>query len=430
MKNLIISPLLFLALEMPAQQVTWSTILVNHQNQNCYKSNLISFEIGKEGDLFFTGSYKRKAPDLADTIFSFNGKINSLGLVNWVKPYQPNEFHSGWDVSDNAMFSGGRFTKYDYSGAITLTAPIGITDLFNDGNYIYAASNSSVFKTDLSGNIIWSQPFNNSSNIEVRPGDPGFFYLKTGDGSVQISEIKRIDSNGSIIWNKQLPLGVVTDITTDEFGNCYVLKESVIIKINNKGQTVWTKTAAYKDPTAIFFSNSLNQLLLTEYNSQSYLSVLTKYETLSGNFVAAIPLHQELQKMNSQIGANSYVINCIRTIGQTIYIAGNATNETEYESFMARLDQVLTGVDTQKTKEVEMDVYPNPTAGNVCVNFGKETTYADISIFDATNRIIYSETLQSAKDNHYITLSDCEPGLYFMVIETGRSYSKKKFVVQ
>ncbi|MEI7661485.1 MAG: T9SS type A sorting domain-containing protein [Bacteroidota bacterium] len=76
---------------------------------------------------------------------------------------------------------------------------------------------------------------------------------------------------------------------------------------------------------------------------------------------------------------------------------------------------------------LKMPVYPNPSDGNFCLRFVKNTVKRDIKITNLTGQEVYSQT--ACQDNTDIKLSGCHPGIYFLTIIQGNERMTSKLII-
>ena len=82
-------------------------------------------------------------------------------------------------------------------------------------------------------------------------------------------------------------------------------------------------------------------------------------------------------------------------------------------------------------KEVSMlDVYPNPATDHINVLFDTQAD-AQIRIFDMSGRMVYNQRLNTSGFNqHTISINHLQNGIYTIIIETGNTVSRSKFIKQ
>ena len=99
----------------------------------------------------------------------------------------------------------------------------------------------------------------------------------------------------------------------------------------------------------------------------------------------------------------------------------NSTNGTvENASLTVKLQSVITGMDDNKTADI--NVYPNPTTGIVNIaNAGA----MDITVYDMTG----NQVLKTEKNTTQIDLSDLSNGVYFLKFNNQTEAFTKKFVL-
>ena len=75
-----------------------------------------------------------------------------------------------------------------------------------------------------------------------------------------------------------------------------------------------------------------------------------------------------------------------------------------------------------------INVYPNPTLGNVTIDLAKQQSEVQITLYDMYGKLVY---LNKYQDSKLIELSlDAPPGIYYLDINSGERSSRHKIIMQ
>jgi type IX secretion system substrate protein/von Willebrand factor type A domain-containing protein len=94
---------------------------------------------------------------------------------------------------------------------------------------------------------------------------------------------------------------------------------------------------------------------------------------------------------------------------------------------------VVTGINDPHTLAHKFDITPNPNSGefHVDLEFNQPTTFS-IRIVDISGKTVYEEAVESQTISFrkQLSVQALSPGVYFMVVQSGERFDRKKFVVQ
>jgi PKD repeat protein len=90
----------------------------------------------------------------------------------------------------------------------------------------------------------------------------------------------------------------------------------------------------------------------------------------------------------------------------------------------------LTGIEEVDADDTDIEVYPNPTSGQLSISLGDITGIDSYSVelYDAVGRLIVSETVNAA-GAHLMDISSCPDGIYVMRIRTPLFVANKKITL-
>ncbi len=112
---------------------------------------------------------------------------------------------------------------------------------------------------------------------------------------------------------------------------------------------------------------------------------------------------------------------------QPSYLMGN--NGTQSAIIKSKSNISNNRTTSIKKTEAAFNVYPNPTNGNLTINFTNSTTEkVNVKVISVLGEEVYNETFTQTNDNHNIDLSKYESGIYLMQITTNNTTIIKRIV--
>lgn len=109
----------------------------------------------------------------------------------------------------------------------------------------------------------------------------------------------------------------------------------------------------------------------------------------------------------------------------TAYVATvTVTNFCDTKNYTVSVN-ITTGFDVSKI-ELNFDIYPNPSNGNVTINSADENEF-DVSIISTDGRVVYKQDKLRKTQN--FVLNDLSKGIYFVKITTVNNYTTIKKLV-
>ena len=79
-------------------------------------------------------------------------------------------------------------------------------------------------------------------------------------------------------------------------------------------------------------------------------------------------------------------------------------------------------------KSIIVNVYPNPTFGNVNIELAKQQSEVQIALYDMYGKLVY---LNKYQDTKLIEFSfDAPPGVYYLNVKSGDRSSRHKIIMQ
>jgi len=80
--------------------------------------------------------------------------------------------------------------------------------------------------------------------------------------------------------------------------------------------------------------------------------------------------------------------------------------------------------------EEEISIYPNPSNGQLTLEFGSYRDKISINIFNALGQNIWSETIEDIDEKQDLDLNNFSSGLYILQIESGGIFTERKVVFE
>ena len=79
-------------------------------------------------------------------------------------------------------------------------------------------------------------------------------------------------------------------------------------------------------------------------------------------------------------------------------------------------------------KPMIINVYPNPTFGNITIDLAKQQSELQVTLYDMYGKLVY---LNNYQDSKLIEFSfDAPPGIYYLDLKSGVSTSRHKIIMQ
>jgi hypothetical protein len=362
-----------------------------------------------QSDSISIGSETLLNPGTIGYEHTFIAKYNSSGSVIWAKTCSGgsnSDYTTAMDVdSSGNVFIAGLFGS-DTFGFDTLTV----------SNALPGAQTYDVFyaKFDSSGNTVWLKRF--------------------GGDSFESANSLVLDNNSNIIltgsfYSNKLIIGSDTLVNTDV---SLSTTEIYLAKFDSNGNPIWAKASAgsdYDESYAIavdnigdiyicgYFNSStmnLDNISLVNpnglFNSEIYLA---KYHS-SGSISWA-------QRAGGSGLESGNVINI--DINGDVIIAGYfdspaitfdaivLPNTGANDAFLVKFSSTV-GIAEHLHSKNEINIYPNPTHGKLCIGLPSSQTSCDLEIYNELGKLVFSQ--KEYNSNEQINLLSTASGFYLI----------------
>lgn len=405
----------------------------------------------------------------------FIQKLDANGNFIWAKqigapfvPTFPTPVHSNAiaiDANGNIYLTGYFDGTVDFDPHPTLSF---------DMTSQYNASDIFTCKFDTDGNFVWAKQFTGTQGqgkggvgyaivvdgngntystgtmggtIDFDPS-PNTFLLNTSAPNHTEIYISKLDASGNLLWAKTMGPGEGSAIAIDDNNNIYSSGWTpsgyipLISKHNSAGNLLWAKQLGGLNGNSIAIDNNGNVYTtglcfgtndfdpssgvfnLTGGNSDSYISKLDSM----GNFVWA-----GLLTGNNQVWVNSITTD----MNNNIYTSGffNETADFDpssssafnlsspaigYDIFINKLSPPVFAGLTKNSFEAGINVYPNPTEGNLIIEFDSPHDGLQLVIRNMLGQVINTHFISDQKRIE-IQINDAS-GLYFLEITDQKNH--------
>lgn len=136
-----------------------------------------------------------------------------------------------------------------------------------------------------------------------------------------------------------------------------------------------------------------------------------------------------------EYGSN-LIYTAIRRVGWLAPIGESASGNIQYMSEMVyyeKADGSTCGtnqyleLENQPKSEMDFNVYPNPTSGDVYVKFDQSVSGSRVTVFDKSGRKVSVWKGQEQEDV-FVDLSELSPGIYTLIIESDAGTQQEKVI--
>ncbi len=431
-----------------------------------------------DGNYFICGTTKSFSPWSYNE--AFLSKINSMGDMLWTKTYGDASYANcmlktadggfllGGSISMGGIDSDCYAVKVDSLGQLQWAKSYGIPnmlDVFNniqetfDGKYalfgdkgFYASPNRDVTITKIneSGDLIWSKsfggPYIDYGIIGLQTSDSGFIVIgatygfdTTQQQSTPDYYVIKTDSIGNHIWSKSyggiyydFAYGILENsnneyIIAGNSTNPFVGSDIYVIKINDNGDTLWTRNLASNGDDRCY---SLN-------NASDGGYILTGFTRSFGFNIGANYIIKTDSNFN--FGCNENYVSKQIMVTPTIeantgFVTGIfnpvlATPAFQIDS-AGGITTICQSLGTNEFSFVgtSLIIKPNPATDVISLNWNRSINSGNIKIINCIGSIVFFEPIikESSKN---VSLYGLTPGVYFASIFDGQNYFFCKFFV-
>ncbi len=294
-------------------------------------------------------------------------KVDSVGNVEWEKTY------------------GGASNDSDHFKAVEL---VGDTSYVFCGSYHFGIDTSSqvwLLKTDLNGNPEWSQTY----------GSPFYDF---GQGVVLIPEGGFLVAGATAAYDPSLNYDTYL-IRTDELGD--TLWTHVLVNLN-QGSNIRSIKAVGEDGFILGIMNNM---------SVESIEVELRRIDSEGNIMWRNFFGTETEKQ---------IVNDVILTSDGGFVLTGSDHRTDCLGGCAWLvktdaEGTLVNIEGPINSLMEMQIYPNPTAGILNIMLPTKTSKGlQLRVYDTIGKLILNKKLPDSHQNYTIDLSGLAEGNYFI----------------
>lgn len=353
-------------------------------------------------------------------------KTNSNGDSLWTRIYSGSgieSFSSAVQTSDGGFIISGS------------------TNSFGAGN-----NDAYLVKTDNNGNFIWAKTYGTtggegSSQVQ-QTADGGFIILGSmsaiGSGNSDMYLVKT-DSSGNLLWSKAYgspgnDYGYSIQQTND---TGYIITGSTslsvgddddicLIKTDVNGDTLWTHIyGSFNNERGYYGQQTSDGGYLMAGITRSFGLgnadlYLIKTDTNGNSGCYQTNTIINVSAPATQVSSPSPIITGGGTVSSPATIVGSGGAE----------NNLCTNVGVNEITSMNaFRVSPNPSAGNLIVEFQMVAELGDLEITDIFGKIVYSENSisESKIEINVLNISD---GIYFVKVFDGKKHFCKKIIIK
>ncbi len=327
----------------------------------------------------------------------FVSKLDSSGNFVWAKQLGGADGATGYGIAiDN---NGNVLTTGTFFGTVDFDPGIGTFNLSSPGGQeIY------ISKLDASGNFIWAKQVGGETGYSITTDNLNNVYATGYYGWNDIS-INKLDSSGNILWAKEIGAFIAYSLAVDSSYNVYTT-----------GQFYGTEDF---DPGAGIVN------LTAIGSTDSYINKLDS----TGDFVWVKQLGgtDEVLSRALAVGVNGNICTTGIFNATADFDPGaasfNLTSTGSYDIFLHKMD--VTGVGFwENTLADAVKIYPNPTDGNLVIEFNEEFRGADVVLRNSAGQVVDTKSVVSGNCVE-IEINEAS-GIY--LLEIPYQNNQKKFV--
>lgn len=348
-------------------------------------------------------------------------KLDTDGNLIWVKQItgnQLNSYNSGFGITidnNNNVYITGSFKEtsdFDPGIGSTYLTSNGHNDSFilkldENGNYIWVKQigglNSEIGRsicTDRHGNVYITGSFGDT--VDFNPNSGTYNLVSNG---LQNVFILKLHPNGNFAWAKQfggIGYDDVSNIKMDTYGNIYTIGEfSETVDFDpNTGATYLT-------------SNGLRDIYIQKMNPYGNLVWVKQMGGVNDDFGLSI----SIDKINGSIYSTGAFINTVDFNPN----AGtfNLTSNAMLDIFVQKLSIGTLGIEIDKTKtNISLKAYPNPTNGQLRIEFESMVNDAEISVFSINGKLMNNYIYNSSINSMDLNFENYADGIYIVEIKS------------
>lgn len=367
-------------------------------------------------------------------------------------------------VYTTGYFDGTIDFNPDTTSTFNLTA-IAYSDIFINkldslGNFVWAKQLGGTqgevgyaLAVDENGNVYSTGTIGPNTTVDFDPG-PSTYYLTNSDPFESEIYISKLNSTGNFVWAKLIGTGEGSAIALDDNGNAYtsgwfpITTTPVINKLDSSGNIIWAKQLGGINGKSIATDNSSNVYTtggcwlgtkdfdpgpgvfnLTGTGDDSFISKLDS----SGNFVWA-----GLLSGTGQLVSNSLAIDRNDNVYTTGYFDSTADFDPStsifnltsigYDIFIHKLSADTNVGFTENGFKEDIKIYPNPTEGNLIVEFDVEYESLYFVLRNVIGKVVLAKYINN--NNRMELQINEESGIYLLEISDQKNHKAVQKIIK
>lgn len=416
-------------------------------------------------------------------------KLDSNGNFNWVKQIPGSNTANGWSISIDELgnvYTAGAFdgtTDFDPGVGVTnLTSSAPFADVFiqkldSNGNFLWVVQdavrdlfNEVSINYDNYGNVIITGSFRETVDFDPGPAVLNLTAIWTNDIFIQ-----KLDSLGNLIWVKHMGSSggeFGTAVTSDSYGNVLstgffggqvdfdpgsgvsmlnsVGDDIYIQKLSSSGSLLWVKQiGGYAADYAYSITTDIeNSVYITggfrdsvDFDPGQGVANITSFDQADIFILKLDSLGDFVWVAQMGGSGNQYGYSIDTDLSGNVYSTGFFEGTVDFDPsagvsavssmggwdvYIQKLSQ-STGTYIKENDLNSINIYPNPTNGNVNMEF-QNLDHVNIEVSSIKGDIIYSN--QGVQEQTLNINLNVSPGVYFVRISSNNYQQIKKIIVK
>ncbi|MBK8965947.1 MAG: T9SS type A sorting domain-containing protein [Lewinellaceae bacterium] len=421
----------------PQREVQWVHSFISETNFEPVTANTL--ELGPNGDLFISGTFEGDmslggfALDAGSIVRWFLGRLRQDGTFLWLKPAgNLLERHSDLavDAASNVWLTGTVVDVADFDGMSINT----------NGAFTFA-----LVKYDSTGAVQWvrsapGQPITSGGAHNIAVVDPvaGALYVAGGFdsdtftlGNIQLTAasfcctdmfVAKYDLDGTLLWARQshgpAPEVRAHDIALAPGGGIFI------------GGTYGSPNDSGNPPEELILGEGANSVLL---NNHGFFDV----------FLARYAANGDLKWAANASGSEADYLTAIHPVGadalvftgqfnDTLQIGNHtllATPQTFTDNmYLAKYDATVVATHQAGGVLPEFSVWPNPSSGNIRLQWKNPAGPARLRLLDAGGRVLQTFEL-NGEDQLLLSREGLANGIYYLQLESAGGVAVARFML-
>jgi hypothetical protein len=315
----------------------------------------------------------------------FVSKLDSSGNFVWVKQMSGTDGEGGYAIAVDNL--GNVYTTGTFFGTVDFDPGSAVYNLSSPG-----AQESYISKLNAAGDFVWARSMGGQTGYAIALDGEGNIYTTGYYGWSDIF-VNKLDPSGNTIWSKQIGAFIGYSIDVDQGSNIYITGQFYGTGDFDPGSGTFNLTAIGSTDSYIAKLDSAGQLMWAGQLGGTN-EVLSRSLATDGN---------------GNVYTTGYFDGTADFNPAATVFSLTATGS--YDIFLQKMDGGNLGLE-ENSFSAEFGVYPNPTDGNLFVEFVKEQHNLSLVVKNISGGIVATKFVRNAR-RIQLEIDDA-PGMYLL----------------